>query len=113
LSIATEVGSMAQSWSADEKESLPQRYGCRILLEKATMDQLNDKSWPNTAYIVTYRLEGQVCKDLCMGPRTKVFNLYYDKFGKGVIENIDWGYGTVPPKLWGYQSKNKDEKKKR
>jgi len=48
-----------------------------------------------------------------MGPRVKVFDLYYDKFGKGVIENIDWGYGTVSPKLWGYQSKNKDDKKKR
>lgn len=109
----TEVGFMSASWSAEEKQNLPQRYGCRILLERATMDQLHDKSWPNNAYIVTYRLDGQVYKDLCQGLRTKVFDLYYDKFGKGVIENIDWGYGTVSPKLWGYQSKNNDDKKKR
>lgn len=104
---------MADGWSLDEKQNLPSKYGCRILLEGATMDQLKDKSWPNNAYIVRYRLNGQIYRDLCQGTRSKVFDLYYDKFGKEVIEHIDWGYGTVSPKIWGYQPKNKDENKKK
>jgi len=104
---------MANGWSSDEKQNLPPKYGCRILLEKATMDQLNDKSWPNNAYIVTYKIDEVVYKDLCQGTRTKVFDLYYDKFGSGVIKNIDWGFGTVSPKLWGYQPKSKDDNRKK
>lgn len=104
---------MTDGWSSDEKQNLPPKYGCCILLERAPMDQLKDKSWPNNAYIVTYRLNGQLYRDLCQGTRSKVFDLYYDKFGKGVIENIDWGFGTVSPKLWGNQPKNKSENKKK
>lgn len=104
---------MTLDWSMDELQNLPPQYGCRILLEKATMNQLNDKSWPNNAYIVTYKLNDKMHKDLCMGHRAKIFDLYYDKFGKDVIQNIDWGYGTVSPKIWGSQSKTKEDKKKK
>jgi hypothetical protein len=38
--------------------------------------------------------------------------MYYDKYGKGAVQKIDFGFGTVNPKLWGYKSKDKDKKKK-
>ena len=38
-------------------------------------------------------------------------DLYYDKFGAGVIQKIDWGYGRTNPKLWGYQAPQKKKRK--
>lgn len=75
------------------------------------MDQLKDKSWPNDAYIITYKINNETYKDLCRGSRVKIFDLYYDKFGKNVIQDIDFGYGTVSPKLWGYKSPENKKKK--
>jgi len=98
-------------WSEEEKKDLPPRYGCSILLENASMDQLKDKSWPNDAYIITYKINNETYKDLCRGSRVKIFDLYYDKFGKNVIQDIDFGYGTVSPKLWGYKSPENKKKK--
>lgn len=98
-------------WSEEEKKDLPPKYGCNILLENASIEQLKDKSWPTDAYIITYNLNKETYKDLCRGSRVKIFDLYYDKFGKNVIKNIDFGYGTVSPKLWGYKSSESKKKK--
>ena len=38
--------------------------------------------------------------------------MYYDRYGKGAVQRIDFGYGAVNPKLWGYKSKDKDKKEK-
>ena len=35
------------------------------------------------------------------GKVSKLFDMYYDKYGKGSVQRIDFGYGTVNPKLWG------------
>ena len=37
--------------------------------------------------------------------------MYYDKFGPGVVKKIDWGYGRVSPKIWGYKSPEKKRRK--
>jgi len=39
---------------------------------------------------------------------SQLFDLYYDKYGKGAVQKIGFGFGTVNPKLWG----NKNSKKK-
>jgi hypothetical protein len=36
--------------------------------------------------------------------------MYYDTYGPGTLKKIDFGYGRVNPKLWGYRQ---PEKKKR
>ena len=100
-----------EQWSSEEKKNLPQKYGCSILLERATMEQLKDPSWPVDAYIIKYKIDDNVYMDLCRGSKVKIFDLYYDKFGTGVIQDIGWGYGKINPKLWGYKSP--DTKKKR
>jgi hypothetical protein len=37
--------------------------------------------------------------------------MYYDKYGPGAVQRIEFGYGQVNPKLWGY--KKPDDKKKK
>ncbi len=98
-------------WTKEEKKDLPSKYGCCLIYEKASDSQIKDPSLPTDAYIVKYVINGETFIDLCRGNRSKIFDLYYDKFGPGVVKKIDWGYGKVNPKLWGY--KVSEVKKKR
>ena len=97
-------------WTPEEKKEIVSQYGCELLLEQANMQQIKDPSLPSDAYIVTYKIDDEIHMDLCRGSRIKIFDMYYDKFGPGSIQKIDWGYGRSNPKIWGYQ---KPEKKKR
>ena len=101
---------MAES-KKEEKNILPANYGCDILLEKTTLVQAKDSSFPNDAYLVWYNLNGERFLDLTRGTRVRIFDMYYDTYGPNVIEKIDFGYGRTNPKLWGY--KQPDKKKKR
>jgi len=100
----------------EEKDSssqvVPKQYGCEILLEKATLQQLKDPSYPTDAYIVSYIVDEKKYTDLCRGgKRVSIFDLYYDKYGAGTIQSIEWGYGKVSPKLWGYKAPEKKKRK--
>ena len=98
-------------WTPEEKKETSSRYGCEILFERATLAQVKDPSLPNDAYLIFYRIENQTYMDLCRGRRVKIFDLYYDKFGPGSVQKIDFGYGRVSPRVWGY--KTPDGKKKK
>lgn len=98
-------------WTPEERTNIPPKYGCEILLERASLNQIKDPSFPSDAYIVTYKINNEVYKDLCRGTRVKIFDMYYDKFGSGVVQNIDFGYGRVNPKLWGYKAPEKKKRK--
>mgnify|MGYP006287912139 CR=1 FL=1 len=99
-------------WSKEEKEKINSVYGCELIYENATYEQIKDVSLPNDAYLVYYELEGNTYVDVCRGrKRVDIFDLYYDKFGPDVIRKIDFGYGRTNPRLWGY--KTPDSKKKR
>ena len=110
MTEAVQEKEMAE-WSKEEKETLIQSYGCNLVHERATPEQIKDKSLPSDTLQVVYRLNDQVYTDLCRGKRVDVFDLYYDKFGKGALIRIEWAYGQVNPKLWGNTAK--PEKKKR
>ena len=43
--------------------------------------------------IVTYKIKDKVHFDLCRGSKVNIFDLYYDKFGKGSLQGIDFGKG--------------------
>jgi len=89
----------------------PSSYGCQILLEKTTIEQAKDKSFPNDAKLIWYVVDGQTYMDLTRcKKKVDLFDMYYDKYGPGSVQKIDFGYGTVNPKLWGIKS---PEKKKR
>lgn len=90
---------------------LPHEYGCEILLEKANIAQVKDPSFPNDAYLVWYVVDGEGHLDLTRGSRVRIFDMYYDKYGPGSVKKIDWGYGRVSPKLWGYKQPEKKKRK--
>ena len=93
----------------EDRNILPERYSCQILQEKTTLAAANDKSFPNDARLVHYTVDGENYIDLVRCRKTvELFDMYYDAYGfKGVVQRIDFGYGQVNPKLWGYQSKTK------
>ena len=96
----------------EDRNILPERYSCQILQEKTTIAAANDKSFPNDARLVYYTIDGQNYIDLVRCRKTvELFDMYYDAYGPGVVQRIEFGYGQVNPKLWGYQSKNKEKKK--
>lgn len=98
-------------WTSEEKKEIPSQYGCELLFERTTLQQIKDPSLPSDAYIVIYRVNNETFMDLCRGKRVSIFDMYYDKFGPGSIQKIDWGYGKVNPRLWGYKSSEGKKKK--
>ena len=98
-------------WTEEERNTLISNYGCELLVEGANYNQIHDTSLPNDTYQVQYLVNGEVQIDLCRGRRVDIFDLYYDKFGKGVLVKIDWAYGRTNPKLWGYKTKEKKKRK--
>ena len=90
----------------------PSSYGCQILLEKTTIELANDKSYPTDAKLIWYVDDGTEYVDLTRCKKSvDLFDMYYDKYGPGSVRKIDFGYGTVKPKLWGYKPSDKKKKK--
>ena len=91
---------------------LPHEYGCEILLEKTTVEKAKDSSLPNDAYLIWYVVGGEECIDLTRcHKRVNLFDMYYDKYGPGSVQKIDFGYGRTNPKLWGYKQPEKKKRK--
>ena len=99
-------------WTSQEKENHKSEYGCEIVIENGTLEQVSTTSAPTDACIVTYEYNEKVCRDLTRGSRVNLFDMYYDKF-KGDLKAINYGNGKISAKLWGYQSKNPKGKKKK
>ena len=95
----------------EEKSISSNQYGCEILLEKTTIEKAKDSSFPNDAYLIWYLVNEEYYVDLTRcGKKSRLFDMYYDTYGPGAVQRIDFGYGRVNPRLWGYQ---KTEKRKR
>ena len=109
VAIKEEKG-MAE-YGKEEKNILPSRYGCEILLEKTSIEKAKDTSFPNDAYLIWYIEDKKEHIDLVRGTRVRIFDMYYDKYGPGAVRKIDFGYGRTNPKLWGI--KQPEKKKKR
>ena len=99
------------SWSTEEKKLIG-TYGCQMINEDATQEQLMNKKVPTDTMIVTYKTEEKVRRDLCRGSKINIFDLYYDKFGKGSLVSIDWGHGNIKPSQCGYKPPEKKRKKR-
>ena len=98
-------------WSTEEKKNISS-YGCQLLVEDVKGDKVFEKKLPTDTMIITYKTEDQIHQDLVRGPRVNIFDLYYDKFGKGSIQKIDYGHGTVNPNQWGYKPPEKKRRRK-
>ncbi len=100
------------TWTKEEKDLIP-NYGCQLLVENATKEQVHERNLPTDTMIVSYKVEDKVQRDLCRGPRVNIFDVYYDKFGKGSLLGIDYGNGTVNPNQWGYKPPSQKKKRSR
>ena len=99
-------------FGSDQNKLNPSDYGCQILLEKTTLDSANDKSFPTDARLIWYVVDDKEHIDLTRcGKVSKLFDLYYDMYGKGAVQKIDFGYGSVNPKLWGVKPKKEKKRK--
>jgi hypothetical protein len=91
---------------------LPHEYGCEILLEKTTLEKAKDSSFPSDAYLIWYVVDEEEHIDLTRcSKRVNLFDMYYDKYGPGSVQKIDFGCGRVNPKLWGYKQPEKKKRK--
>ena len=79
-------------------------------MDNGTLEEVSKTEYPNDAFIVKYHVDDKVCFDLTRGSRTALFDMYYDKFKKELKE-INWGKGTISPKIWGYKSPQSKKKK--
>ena len=99
-------------WTSQEKENHKSEYGCEIIVENGTLEQVSTTSAPTDACIVTSEYNEKVCLDLTRGSRVHLFDMYYHKFKTG-LKIIDYGKGTIKPAIWGYNNpKTKTKKRK-
>ena len=92
----------------------PSEYSCEILQEKTTLEKANDRKLPSDAFNVTYVVEGETRLDVTRsGKMVNVFDMYYDRYGKGSVQNIEFGHGTINPGQWGYKAPVKKVKKRK
>jgi len=100
----------------EEQESKiqPSDYSCIILLERTTEEKAQDKSFPTDAYMVRYVVDGTQHLDVTRCYKmVNIFDMYYDKYGKGSLKSIDFGYGTIKPSQYGYKSPEKKKRKRK
>jgi hypothetical protein len=97
-------------WTKEEKELSKSLYGCEVLQEKCTDKELKNTELPNDTYIVSYYQNEKLFHDLVRGKRIKIFDMYWDKI-RSNLNKIDWGYGRINPKLWGYQAPKSKKRK--
>tara|TARA_B100001250_G_scaffold39907_1_gene31725 strand:- start:496 stop:846 length:351 start_codon:yes stop_codon:yes gene_type:complete len=99
-------------WSKEEKEKIKSEYGCDIVVEDGSLEDVRTKKAPTDSYIIHYLHEDKLHFDLTRGTKIKLFDMYWDKFKDG-LKSIDYGSGTIKPYLWGYQSPTTKKKKRK
>ena len=97
----------------EESKFKPSDYWCEIVLEKTTQEKALDRKLPTDAFNVTYVVEGQTYLDVTRSEKmANVFDMYYDRYGKDVIQKIDYGHGTIRPNFWGNKPPQKKKRRK-
>jgi len=90
------------------------KYSCQVILEKCTLEQAYDRSMPTDARLIRYKVDGKDFLDVTRSAKAaNIFDLYFDTYGKGALQAIDYGKGTISPGQWGYVSSSDAKKKKR
>ena len=100
-------------WSKQERESCKEKYGCEVIIDNGTLDDVSIKHVPTDACIVKYLFEDKVRFDLTRGNKVSIFDMYYDRFKKDGLQSISYGNGTIKPNLWGYQTIPTKKKKRK
>ena len=98
-------------WSKEEKERVGSEYGCDIVVEDGSIEDVSTKKAPTDAYIIKYLYEDNIHYDLTRGTKVSLFDMYWDKF-KGGLQSIGYGNGGIKPNLCGYQAPANKKKRK-
>ena len=98
-------------WSSSEKQLSKEKYGCEIIIDSGSLEDVSIKKAPTDAYIIKYLHEDKVRFDLTRGTKVTIFDMYWDKF-KGGLKSINYGNGSIKPNLWGYQAPPSKKKRK-
>ena len=101
-----------EPWTKEERESSKDKYCCEILVSNGSLADVNSVQVPTDAFIIKYVVDDKTILDLSRGTKTKLFDMYWDKFKDG-LKSIEYGKGTVSPKLWGYQTAPSRKKKRK
>ena len=90
------------------------QYSCQIVLENTTQEKANDRQLPSDAFNVKYMVEGKEHLDVTRSEKmANVFDMYYDKYGKGAVQSIEYGHGTIRPNLWNVKAPEKKRRRRR
>jgi len=98
-------------WTKEEREKIRVEYGCDVLIEDGSLEDVRTKQAPTDCYIVKYLHEDKIRLDLTRGTKVTIFDMYWDKF-KNSLKSIDYGNGTIKPNLWGYKAPQQKKKRK-
>ena len=113
MTVAVKEQEKMAEFGTESNQINPSDYSCQVLLEKTTLSTANDKTFPTDARLIWYVVDDKEHLDLVRcGKVSKLFDMYYDKFKSG-LKSIEYGKGTVSPKLWGYQSAPARKKKRK
>ena len=104
----------AKSEKKEEKKFDTSAYSCEVIFEKTTKEKADDKQLPTDAFNVFYTVDGKEHLDVTRSEKmVNVFDMYYDRYGKGAVQRIDYGHGTVRPNLWGAKAPAKQKKRRK
>lgn len=93
--------SIESVWTKQEKEDI-RKAGVKIIHEKCDKIMAESKQLPLDSYLITYEVNGNTLYDIVQcSAKVKIFDAYYDKFGKGALKSMVWTSGTINPKLYG------------
>ena len=96
-----------------EEKFDPSDYSCEIIQEKTTQEKALDRKLPTDAFNVTYIVDGETFLDVTRSAKmVNVFDMYFDRYGKGAVQKIDFGHGTINPSQYGYKPPEKKRKRK-
>jgi hypothetical protein len=115
--MSTKVGGKnkmeADKNNKNKSDILPYEYGCEILLEKTSLEKVKNSNFPNDTYLIWYAENDKIHLDMVRGTSVRVFDMYYDRYGKDSIQKIDFGYGKINPKIWASNKEKKQTTKRR
>ena len=95
-------------------ENNTEQYSCQVILEKTTREKAQDKSLPTDAFNVIYLIDGKEQLDVVRSEKmVNVFDMYYDKYGAGSVQSINYGHGTIRPNLWNVKAPERKKRKRR
>jgi hypothetical protein len=102
-------------WTPSDKKDHKTIYSTELLVENCNEMDATNPSNPTDAYLITYRSpDGDIRRDLVRtAKRSKLFDMYYDKFGPNTVISIDFGPGTINPKLWNLPKPEAKKKRER